>query len=87
MLDLIDALDVFELGVLDNDPRTKRFVDGDVDVPADRGRDYKASVLLVIGREVGAAAAEADSQRTPGYDHRAGPRVGQYAFAETMLKS
>jgi hypothetical protein len=44
-------------------------------------------MLPVIGREVGTTAAEADSQRTPGDDHRAGPRVGQYAFSETMLKS
>jgi hypothetical protein len=41
----------------------------------------------IIGREVGATAAEANPQRTPGNDHRAGPSGGQYAFAEIMLKS
>jgi hypothetical protein len=44
-------------------------------------------MLPVIRRKVGATAAEADSQRTPGDDHRASPSGGQYAFAEIMLKS
>jgi hypothetical protein len=44
-------------------------------------------VLAIIGREVRAAAAEANPQRTPGNDHRAGPSGGQYAFAEIIFKS
>jgi hypothetical protein len=44
-------------------------------------------MLPVIGREVGAAAAEANPQRTPGDDHRADPRPGQHACAAIMLKS
>jgi hypothetical protein len=44
-------------------------------------------VLPVIGREISAAAAKADSQRTPGDDHRADPRPGQLACAGIILES
>src|SRR5258708_29003487 len=71
MLNCVHALHILELGVLHNDPRTKGFVDGDVDVTVDRGGNYKASMLPVIGGEIGAAAAETDSQRTSSNDHRA----------------
>src|SRR5260370_23458696 len=71
MLNFIHALHILKLGVLDNDPRTKRFVDGDLDVTVDRGGNYKASMLPVIGGKIGTAAAETDSQRTSSNDHRA----------------
>ena len=86
MLDLVNALHIFELGVLDDNPGTKGFVDGDVDVAVNRRGDDKASMLPVIGREVGAATAETNSQRTPGDDHRADPHPGQYAFAGIILE-
>src|ERR1700688_4462684 len=79
MLDLVDALHVFELGILDNNSRTKRFVNGDVDVAANRRGNHKASVLPVIGWKVGASAAETYPQRAPGDDHRAGLECGKTA--------
>ena len=42
----------------------------DVDVLVDRRRDQEAAVLAVVGRQVGAAAAERDAQRTARDDHR-----------------
>src|ERR1700733_902899 len=71
MLNLFDAIDFFELRILDDNPGTKCFIDGDVDVAVNRGGNDEASMLPVIGWKIGAAAAETDSQRTPRDDHRA----------------
>src|SRR6266852_5007950 len=71
MLNFIHAFHILKLGVLHNDPRTKGFVDGDVDVTVDRGGNYEAGMLPVIRGEIGTAAAETDSQRTSSNDHRA----------------
>ncbi len=87
MLDFINALDIFEFGVLDDDAGTKRFIDGDVDVAVNRRGEDKASMLPVVGREVGATAAETNPQRTPGNDHRADPPPGRHACAGIILKS
>jgi hypothetical protein len=85
MLDLVDALHVFELGILNDDSRTKRFVNGDVDVAANRSGDYKSGMLPVIRRKVSAAAAKTDPQRTSGDDHRE-RRPRQSAEARIILE-
>src|ERR1700722_9355251 len=71
MADLLHALHVFELRILEKNPGTKSFIDRDVYVAANSGGDHKAGVLPVIRRKVGAAAAEAYPQWTSGDDHRA----------------
>ena len=45
---------------------------GNVDVFVDGRGDEEAAVFAVVGREVGAAAAEGDAQRGTGDDHRKG---------------
>src|SRR5277367_1563543 len=71
MLYLLDPFHVFELRILHNNPRTKRFVDRDVNVAVDGRGNYKAGMLPVVRRQVRSAAAEANSQRTARDDHRA----------------
>src|ERR1700733_1009971 len=71
MLNLFDAIDFFELRIRDDNPGTKCFIDGDVDVAVNRGGNDEASMLSVIGWKIGAAAAETDSQRAPRDDHGA----------------
>src|SRR5205823_2054103 len=44
--------------------------DGHVDVAVDGRGDQESAERLVIRRQVGAAAAEGDAQRTAGDDHR-----------------
>ena len=53
---------------------TKGLVQGDVDVAVDRGRDQEAAELAIIGRQVGAAAAERDAERASDDDHARSPR-------------
>src|SRR5258706_10334790 len=72
MLNLIDVLHIFELRLFNNERGTKGLVDGDEDVAVNRSGDREASMLPVIGWEIGAPPAETDSQRTPCDDHRAG---------------
>jgi hypothetical protein len=86
MLDLVDALHIFELGILHDNPGTKRFVECDVDIAVNSGGDDEAGMLPVIGWEISAATAETNSQRTPGDDHRADPYPGAYAIAGIILK-
>ena len=70
VLHVIDPLDVLELRVLQEDARREGPHHGDVDVLVDRRRDQEPAVVLVVGRQVGAAAAKRDPQRTAGDDHR-----------------
>ena len=62
-------LDVLELRVLQEDARRERPHHRDVDVLVDRRGDEEPAVLPVVGRQVGAAAAERDAKRTAGDDH------------------
>ena len=69
MLDLVDRLHALELGIFDDQVVDEGLVQRDVDVLVDRRRDQEAAVLAVIGRQVGAAAAQRDAQRAAGDDH------------------
>ena len=70
------ARDALQLRVLDDQLGHEGLVDRDVDVLVDGGRDQEAAVLAVVGRQVGAAAAERDAQRAARDDHRGVSRVG-----------
>ena len=61
------------LGIFEVDAWRERFDDGDVDIFVDRRGDQKALVLAVIGRQIGAAAAKGDAQRTTNDDHSQNP--------------
>ena len=56
MLDVFPPLHIFQLGIFQNDSRPKRLVDGDVNVPVDRGRQHETAVLSVVRRKIGAAS-------------------------------
>ena len=73
VLDLVGLVDPLELAVLEEVVVGERAVDRDVDVLGDRGGDDHAAVLLVVRRQVGAAAAEGDPQRRAGDQHAAHP--------------
>jgi hypothetical protein len=60
--DLIDGIDMLDLGIFQVDARLERPDQADIDVFVDRGRDQEALMVAVIGGEVGAAAAQADTQ-------------------------
>src|SRR6185437_7307505 len=62
VLDLVDRIDVLDRRIFQIDARLERLYHTDIDVFVDRGRDQKSLMLTIIGGEVGAAAAEADTQ-------------------------
>ena len=70
MLDVRHGLDLLELGILEQDPRGKGGVDGDVYVLVDRSGHEKAAVFPIVGGQVGASAAEGDPKGGSGDDHR-----------------
>ena len=63
VLDLGDLVDLLGLGVLHPVAALEDRVGQHVDVLVDRPGDEEAAVLAVVGRQVGAAAAERDAQR------------------------
>src|SRR5690606_36820726 len=71
VLHLVDPVHVLEAGVLEEDPRRKGAHHGDVDELVYGRRDEKAAVLLVVGREVGTAAAKGQAERAACDDHGA----------------
>jgi hypothetical protein len=81
--DLLGALDLLPLEVLEPEPPREGGRQHHVDVTVDRRGHGEAAVLAVVGGEVGAAAAQWDAQRRPRYyglvhramiEHRRGPR-------------
>ncbi len=62
MLNVIDLRDAFELRVLDDELRDERLVQRDVNVFVDGRRDEEAAEAFVVGRQIRAAAAEADAK-------------------------
>jgi hypothetical protein len=76
MLDVFEARDLFDLGVLEEHAGPERAVDRDPHVLVDRGREQEAAVVLVIRRQIGAAAAERDAQRAACDQHEARVIVG-----------
>jgi hypothetical protein len=58
MLNVFPPLHIFQLGVLQDDPWTKRFIDGDINIAINRGGDHEATMLAVIRRKVGASSAQ-----------------------------
>ena len=74
VLDLVGLVDPLELAVLEEVVVGEGAVDRDVDVLGDGGRDDHAAVLLVVRRQVGAAAAQRDPQRRAGDQHALTPR-------------
>jgi hypothetical protein len=70
VFDVLDGLNALEFRILDDDVPLKRPVLRDVDVFVDRRGDEEAAVFTIIGRQVGATAAEGNAQRGSGDDHR-----------------
>src|SRR5882724_2160625 len=72
VLDLVDMRRALDLGVAQQHLLERRAVHGDVHVLRDGGGDEKATVPLVVGRKVGASAAERDAQWAASDDHADG---------------
>src|SRR5262249_32687171 len=70
MADLVDAQDGFDVGVLEVNARRKGARDGHVHVAIDRRGGEESPEPLVVGRQIGAAAAASDAKGTAGDDHR-----------------
>ena len=75
MLDLVERIHFFELGVFEQIAVDEAAMDGDVDVLVDRRRDDEPAVLAVVRRQVGAAPSQGNPQRASGDDHRASPQA------------
>jgi hypothetical protein len=58
MLNLVDPVHALELRVFDNALFDERFVQGNVNVPIDRGRDELPTVLEIIRWQISAAASK-----------------------------
>jgi hypothetical protein len=69
MLHLVDRAHALDLRVLDDQILDERVVQRDVHVLVDRRRDDEAAVLAIVGRQVGATAAEGNPQRASRDDH------------------
>ena len=69
VLDFVDVSTRSSLEYLTNQLAAQGLVQGDVDVLVDGRGDQEAGVLAVVGGEVGAAAAQGDSQRAASDDH------------------
>ncbi len=69
MLDFVDSIDMLKMGIFQIDSLGERSHHVDVDVLVDGARDQEAAVLAIIGRQIGAAAAEADAERATRCDH------------------
>ncbi len=69
--DLVAGIGMFGFRILKEISGQKAAIDGDVDVFIDgRGNDKASPVLLVIGREVSATAANGDTQGCAGHNQR-----------------
>src|SRR5262245_7574562 len=71
MLDLVDAIGTLQFGVLDNQLRCERVMQGDAHVLVDGGGEQEACVLLIVRWQVRTATAQRDSQRTARDNHPA----------------
>src|SRR4051794_15046410 len=69
VMDVLCLVHVFELRILKINSGSKRTHHGYVNVLINRGRDEKSFVLPIIGRKIGASAAQGYSQRTTRDDH------------------
>jgi hypothetical protein len=69
VLHLCHVADLLHLRVLDDQPRLESLVERDVDVLVDGGSDQKTAVFLVIRRQVGPTATQADAQWTTCDNH------------------
>src|SRR5690242_6885984 len=69
MLDFVRPGYRFHLGIFQDDSFGEALVQRDVNVFIDGGGNYKSRVLAVIRRQVSAAAAERNAQRTAGNNH------------------
>ncbi len=69
VIDLRRRGTAFEQGILDDVVLAKRVMERDVDLPIDCSGNQKARVLFVVGRQVGASAAETDSKWGAGNNH------------------
>ena len=69
MLELVDRADALELGIFHDQIVDEGLMHRDVDVLVDRRRDQEAALLAIVGRQVGAAAAERDAKRRAHDDH------------------
>ena len=69
VLDLVHGLHHLDRRILDEVFGLEGLVQRDVDVLIDRGGNDEAAVFAVVGRQVGAAAAQGDAQRAAGDDH------------------
>jgi hypothetical protein len=61
MPDLAQFRHLLKLRVLQQDPRNKPTIQGDINIPVNRRSDEKAAMLLRVGREVCATSPERDS--------------------------
>ena len=71
VLDVRRAGDLLGARVADPHRRVELAADGDVDRLVDRRGEHRAAVAAIVGRQVGAAAEEADPQRRARDDHAA----------------
>ena len=63
MLHFCDRRDALELGIFDDQSWDKRLMQCDINVPINGRCNEETRMLLVIGRQVGAAAAQRNAQR------------------------
>ena len=75
VLDLLDRGRFLQLGVLQKKPIHETSMNVDIDMLVDRRGDEKSAVLAIIRRQIGAAAAERNSQRRTRDDHPGIPSV------------
>ena len=85
--DLARVVDLLELRVLEPVAALEDRVREHVDVLVDRPADEEAAVLAVVGRQVGAAAAERDAQRRAAEDHahRASWTISGWASSQSSV--
>jgi len=69
MLDFVNRRCLLELGVLEEKTIAETAVDIDVNILVNGGRDEEPAVSRILGRKVGASAAQRDPQRRTRDDH------------------
>ena len=69
VLHIVHAIDVFQMGVLEEDPGRERANHRHVDVLVDGGGDESTAVVAIVGRQIGSPPTQRDTQRASHDDH------------------